>query len=965
MERQHRIAFGPFCLDVTHGRLWRGEHVLALRPRSLAVLRYLAEHPGRLVTKAELQQQVWAGTHVSTSVLRVSITEIRAALGDAATAPRYLETVGQQGYRFLAWGDMDRPPPLAPGPIVGRHRDVALLEQWLQDAVGGSRRLGFVSGDVGIGKTTVVDLVLARLAAGSGVRSARGQCVEQYGAGEPYLALLEAVGRLCRGPAGQEALAVLRHYAPMWLVQFPELVGERDLERLQRQVHGATPARMLRELGQALEALTTDTPLVLVLEDLHWSDPSTVECLAYLAQRREPARLLVLGTYRPAEAVIHAHPLRRTVQELCGRGQAVELCLEPLLAEDVSAYVAGRCAGPVAAPLAAFVHARTDGRPLFMTTIVEHLVHQGLVVRREGQWTLRDGSEAITARLPEGLRQLLVRRLEELSPEAQRVLEAASVMGEAFAAVAVAAGAQLSVAAVEEVCDGLVAQQHVLDDTGLTVWPDGSSGGSYRFRHALYQQVLYERLGRTWRARVHRRLGARLEVGYGVRVGEVATQLAVHFERGGEVQRAVPYRRQAAERALRRHAYQEAIEHCTKGLEGLTGLPETETRTALALHLTLGAALLVTRGFAAPEVEQTHRRAYELCQPAGESLELGVVLHSLASFYNTRSEFQIALDIEARLLRIAQHHHHPVLLAAAHRLLGSTLLYRGDFVGARHHLEQSLGPTAPIQDDVLTALSSWEGQTIGCSMLAAVLARLGYPEQARQRSHEAMTLTQEQPGSFLRATALLFMTIVQQFCRDAQGTRASASALMALAAEQGFALFRALGMALHGWAGVMQGQGATDIAQIRQALAVHAATGAQLPQPYMLAMLAEAYGAVGQVAEAMTTLTEALTLVDTTGEAHIAAHLYWLKGKLLLAQHGAPPESRAGEVCLQQALDVARGQQAKALELQAAVSLSRLWQRQGKREEARQLLAPIYGWFTEGFETADLQEAKTVLGALG
>jgi hypothetical protein len=285
MERQCRIVFGPFCLDGTHGRLWRGEHVLALRPRSLAVLRYLAEHPGRVVTKAELQQQVWAGTHISASVIRASITDIRAALGDSATAPRYLETVGQQGYRFLAWGDMDMPTPLTTGPIVGRHRDVALLEQWLQDAAGGTRRLGFVSGDVGIGKTTVVDLLLARLTAGSGVRSARGQCVEHYGAGEPYLVLLEAVGQLCHGPEGHEILAVLRRYAPMWLVQFPELVSELELERLQCQVHGAAPARMLRELGQALEALTTDTPLVLVLEDLHWSDSATVECLALLAPR--------------------------------------------------------------------------------------------------------------------------------------------------------------------------------------------------------------------------------------------------------------------------------------------------------------------------------------------------------------------------------------------------------------------------------------------------------------------------------------------------------------------------------------------------------------------------------------------------------------------------------------------------------------------------------------------------------
>jgi predicted ATPase len=298
-------------------------------------------------------------------------------------------------------------------------------------------------------------------------------------------------------------IAVLRRYAPLWLAHLPGLVSEPELERLQSRVQGTTPARMLRELAEALEVLTANRVLVLILEDLQWSDPSTVEALAYLAQRPEPARLLVLGTYRPVEMLLQGHPLRGTVQELWGRGQGHELRLEFLTAAEAAAYVAGRLGGAVAAPLAVFVHARTDGNALFMVNLVEHLVQRNLLVRRAGQWTLRD--TVATVSLPEEVRQLLLRRIEALPPLVQRVLEAASVGGEAFAAATAAAGLQWPVADVEAVCDGLVTQQHFLNDTGLTGWTDGTRGGSYRFQHALYQQVLYERLGPTRRAQLHQR----------------------------------------------------------------------------------------------------------------------------------------------------------------------------------------------------------------------------------------------------------------------------------------------------------------------------------------------------------------------------------------------------------------------------------------------------------------------------
>ena len=686
MAPEHHLTFGPFRLEMPQGRLWRGDQVIPLRPRSLAMLGYLVAHAGRLVTKAEVLQHVWGGTHVAESVLRVSVREIRAALGDAAGAPQYLETVGGQGYRFLGGDDREEPPPRTAGPLVGRQGNLAALEGWYQQAVHGTRQLVFVSGEAGVGKTTVVEMFLSRLGAGRERWTARGQCVEHSGEGEAYLPFVEALGRLGREPT---VLAVLRRYAPLWLAQLPGLVSEPELERLQGRLHGTTPARMLRELAEALEVLTADRTLVLVLEDLQWSDPSTVEALAYLAQRPEPARLLVLGTYRPVEVLLQGHPLRGMVQELCGRGQGRELRLEFLTAAEVAAYVAGRLGGPVAAPLTAYVYRRTDGNALFMVNIVEHLVQQGVVVRQAGQWTLREGTEAPGASLPEGLQALLLRRIEALAPEARRVLEAASVVGEAFAVAAVAAGVQGSIEDVEAVCDGLATQRHFLDDTGWTVWPDGTRGGCYRFQHALYRQVLYERLGTMRCVQLHGRIGARLEGGYGAQAGEIAPQLAVHFERAGAVQRAVHYWQQTGEMARWRHAYPEALTALRKGLTLLATLPESPTRMQdeLTLLLSLGELLIAAKGLAAPDVGDVYVQAHRLCHQLGEPPQRFQVLQGLCRFHVNQAQLPAAGALAQELTDLAhrQPEAGPVLEGQA--AMGTVALFRGDFVAARAHLE--------------------------------------------------------------------------------------------------------------------------------------------------------------------------------------------------------------------------------------------------------------------------------------
>jgi predicted ATPase/DNA-binding winged helix-turn-helix (wHTH) protein len=968
MVPEHHLTFGSFRIDPAQGRLWQGAQVIGLRPRSLAVLRYLVEHPGRLVTKAELRQHVWAGTYVSDTVLRVCVQEIRAALGDVATAPRYLETVGRQGYRFQGGADRELPVLVTtglPGPIIGRQHEVEALERWFQQAAHGARQVVFVSGDAGVGKTTVLDLWLARQGAGSGGRLAWGQCVEHYGEGEPYLPLLEALGQLCRGPSPQDVLAVLRQYAPLWLAQLPGLLSETERERLQRQVQGAPAARMLRELTDALDVLSAEVPLVLVLEDLQWSDHATVEALAAIAQQRAAARLLVVGTYRPVEVVLRRHPLRGMVQELCGRGRAGELRLELLPAPDVAAYVAGRLGGPVAAGLAAFVHNHTEGNALFMVNMVEHLVQQGLVVQQAGQWTLRNGAAATLARVPEALEQLLRRRIEALQPETRQVLEVASVVGREFAVAAVAAGVQGHVEDVEAQCDALAMQHHFLDDTGLAVWPDGTRGGRYHFQHTLYQQALYQQIGSARREQCHRRIGLRLEAGHGARVREIAAQLAVHFEYGGETLRAVHYWQQTGENAARRNAYHEAIAALRRGLALLATLPDSPERTQreLALQILLGEMFVATQSMASPEAGEAYSRAHALCQGLEETPQHFQVLQGLCNVHRAQARLRTTEALSQQLCHMAQGLHNAVLVLESHLAMGSVAFYLGDLVAARTHLEQSLGLCDTPQLLTPLFLNGYEPGVKHGTYFALVLWLLGYADQAQQRSQEALALAQQIGHTPSLAVATIFAAIFSQFRRDAAATRAHTNALIAAAPAQGFAYRVDQGNLLRGWALAMQEDAATGIALIRQGLVAAAGMSFNLYRPYFLTLLAEAYGQAGQPEAGLTVLDEALTVVATTEERWWEAEVWRLKGELLLRL--PLPDVPQATACLHQAFEVARRQQAKALELRVALSLSRLWQQQGKRDQARQLLTEVYSWFTEGFETSDLQEAKALLQDLG
>ena len=965
----------PVRLDLANERLWCGDQARVLRPKTFALLRYLVEHPGQLLTKAALLEALWPETTVSEVALSVCMRELRQALGDDARMPRFIETVHRRGYRFIGHLPTVHPsaPPTSSPPrralpplLPGREAELEALQHGLATALTGARQLLFVTGEAGLGKTTLVDVFLTTAARHGPLWIGRGQCLDHYGAGEAYLPILEALERLCRGPGGPDMVEILRQQAPTWLVQMPGLVSPAALEGLQRRVLGTTQERMLREMAEALNVVTAAQPLVLVLEDLHWSDYATLDLLAALARRREPARFLVLGTYRPPDALQRGHPLQTVTHELHMHGQCAELPLTLLSEAAVADYLAARFPeAQFPAGLARLVHQRTEGNPLFMVSVVEDWVRRGWLAQVDGRWTLRVGLAALGVTVPEGLRQMLEQQLDRLSPMEQRVLEVGSVAGATFSAAAVAAGLAHEVVQVEEWCSDLARRRQWLQADGEQSWPDGTVAGGYRFTHALYQEVAYTRLTAARRAQLHRRIGERKEVGYGAQARQMAAELAVHFARGRDAWRAVHYLQYAGENALRRSAYQEAITHLTTGLEVLATLPETPRRTQqeLDLQIALGPAFVVTRGPASPAVEQVYARAQELCQQVGETPQLFPVLWGLWRRYSNRGEYQRARALGERLLSLAQQVHDAALLLEAHHALWATLSYTGEFASARAHVEQGRALYDPQQHHAHALLYGGHDPGVCCLFVGAcVLWFLGYPDQALQSMHEALTLGQELAHPHSLANALYFAAQLHQLRREGQAAQERAELEIALAGEQGSALELARGTILRGWALAWQGQGAEGLAQMCQGLSAYRATGAEKERTYFLALLAEGYRGTGEVQEGLRVLAEALAAAHNRGERYCEAELHRLKGELLLLQ--SADQHAEAEACFHHALAIARRQQAKSLELRAAMSLSRLWQQQGKRAEAHALLAPIYGWFTEGFDTADLQEAKALLAVL-
>src|SRR5262249_51491739 len=465
------------------------------------------------------------------------------------------------------------------------------LDSLLNRARASERQVVFITGEAGIGKTSLVEAFLQTASRDARTWIARGQCLEQYGSGEAYLPVLEAVSRLCQEPGRRALVELLRRQAPTWLQQLPWLVADEDRESLQRSVIGATPERMLREIAEVLEALASATPLILLIEDLHWSDYSTLDLVSYLARRRKPARMMLILTYRPVDVAISDHPLKRVKQELQTHRFCEELALEYLDQEAIAGYLKGRYVhNALPDALASLLHKRTDGNPFFLVNAVDYLQAQGLIAERDGGWCLTVELSDLELGVPDSIRQMIEKQIERIDRDQQRLLEVAAVAGVEFSTIAVASGLEAaglgaagldqSLMRVEEQCEQLERQQLFVRCVGVNTFPDGSVTARYAFIHALFQEVLYYRISAGRRALFHQRIGERGEELFGEFASDVAAELAMHFEHGHDYRRAVTYLRMAAQNHFLRYANREAIAYLGRALELIDCWPEHERADA-------------------------------------------------------------------------------------------------------------------------------------------------------------------------------------------------------------------------------------------------------------------------------------------------------------------------------------------------------------------------------------------------
>jgi len=582
--------------------------------------------------------------------------------------------------------------------------------------------------------------------------------------------------------------------------------------------------------------------------------------------------------------------------------------------------------------------------------------------------------EKVEVGVPDSIKQMIEKQIDHLDPAAQRTLEAASVAGAEFATIAVVAGMEEEPSLVEARCAELARQRQFIQDVGVQVLPNGEAFSRFSFIHALYRKVLYERLSESRRIQLHRRIGERGEVLYGERVKEIAGELAMHFERAADPQQAAKYLQQAADNAIRRFAYREAVGLSRRGLELLLQLPDTPARAwqELCLQLTLGVPLIATEGYAAPDVGSVYFRARELCRQLGETPDLSEALWGLWTFHVLRAELATAREIAEEMLRLAERFPAPGLSMRAHLAMEITFLHMGNFAPAIEHFEKAASlydPERHLEDAFNYAQNP--GLAMRC-FAAWALWFLGRPDQSLEQIQEALVLARELVEPHGLAHAHLFVGFLHQYRREERLAQVHAEAVLTVANEHGLVMYQAMATVLRGWALVYQGRYEVAIEQIRHGLAALEATGTELLRPHFSGLLAEALGRAGQTEEAVRTLEEALAITQGNGEGAYEAELYRLKGEVLLIQTARSGLSRTddrtgvaqAEACFHHAIRTAQRQEAKSWELRAIMSMARLYQSQNRQDEARTLLTRIYSSFTEGSATADLRDAQALMEEL-
>lgn len=957
-----RLRFDAFEIDEGDARLSREGQPVPLPPKAFAVLCALAGQPGRLLSKAALLDAVWGHQHVSESVLKTTISELRNALDDDARLPRYIETVSRRGYRFIATcgaplpattqsaGSSEEVTWLHDGPptkFVGRDQALTQLHRAWHAASAGRRQIVWLAGEAGIGKTTTIEHFLAEIDA---PLVAYGHCVEQHGTGEPYLPVLEALASLTRR---DDALApLLRSIAPTWLLQLPWLIAESEREMLQRELAGTGQQRMLRELGELIDRYTERCTLVIVTEDLHWSDHATVQLIDHVARRRGPARLLWLISFRLAQAIAEEHPLKVLRHELRLHHLAEELVLESFSESEVAEYIDGRFPGHgVTERLVRALHSRTDGLPLFLASVMDELASQGLLDAESGK------VEAVLVNLgvPESLAGVIEKQIARLAREDCELLEAASICGTEFRVQTLADALQRDVRQVADRCEGLVDHQPWL--SAMLQAGDAGRVAVYAFKHALYRRVFYQRIGAARRAQLHRRVAQSM-----VRVREsdttvTAAEIATHYELSGDPIPALRHYLQAAENALRRFSPVEAMSLADHALALLALLPPADSRDQLELDLLGPRAVAASQLYGTVATEST--KAFHRIDALSERLP-GKTRHALEMelgwVYQQRGDYGRACEHAQRKARLAEQHGDGLLLLSACNLMGATQFFQGQLASARRWLERGLSTFSEVAEQVDQVSFVMDPGASLHARLARVLSHQGIVNLAMSQSAAAVSRAEAIGQPYGLMYALVQAGIVElRFGRPERALQhgeslANMVSVHAVVEGEPFANW------LRGCALSQLGQievGVDLLTRGHQALLQQGRIGAGCCA--VIGYAIDPLLRMGQPAEAQARLDDALVLARRIGERAYLPDLLILEARLAAARGDGTGATRS----LLDARHEAREQGALWLELEALVALC---EREDVGEESIGALQNAYELLSEGFDTTLAMRAAELLG---
>ena len=839
-------------------------------------------------------------------------------------------------------------------PLVGREEEFALLRRRWDQAKDGAGQAIFLSGEMGIGKSRLVQALKEQVSAEGGVSlELRCSAYHQNSAFHPLIEHLLRVMRVVPHDSPQDRLVKLQQtLARCTFPQADTLALFASLLSLPHPQDAPpitlSPQKQRQRTQEALVAWIVEeaehTPVCCVWEDLHWADPSTLDLLGLHLDRVPATRQLALLTFRadftpPWPTNGHRSQLALTRLD------------EPKIAALVEHLTLGKS---LPADVQQHILHKTDGIPLFVEELTKMVLESGIIQEAADRYELT--GTLSTLAIPSTLQDSLMARLDRLAPV------------KSIAQVGAAVGREFSYEVLQAILplDDAVLQQGLqqLLDAELIFQRGVPPQATYIFKHALVQDVAYQSLLKRRRQQLHGQIAEVLEDRFPEIHDTQPELLAHHFTEAGRFAEAIAYWLRAGQRALQRSANIEATRHVAKGLDLLPHLPDGPDRTQQELKLQSAAAMarMAVKGYGFPDVGRIYTRALELAQQLGDTPQVFALSTGLLRYHYVRADLQTAGELGEECLRLAPATGASGSFVAAHTLYGATLFYLGDLLGARGHFEQAMTLYDLQQHRDLAILYGTDSGVVCSCYWSNLLWYLGYPDQALQKSRETLALAQERNHLVSLAGAWHFASLVHQFRREGQAAMARGEAAYSLSTEKGYLFFASMGAIDRGWALADQGHRDDGIEQMRQGIAAYQATGARLWLPYFLALLAEAYARVDRVDDGLRLLAEALEIIEKTGEHSHEAELHRLRGELMLARD--PDAEDDAATSFQKAIDIARGQQAKSWELRAATSLARLWRRQGQSASAREILAEIYGWFSEGFDTADLKEAEALLGEL-